>query len=84
MSTIAFRIDNELKQQFTKITNNIGIDSSTALRFFINKVVKNPDIIKINLDEDLLSDVMKIGENSFSEVWDNKEDDIYSKLYKNA
>jgi hypothetical protein len=54
------------------------------LRFFINKVVENPEIIKMDLDKELLKDVMKIGENSFSEVWDNKEDEIYSKLYKNV
>lgn len=84
MSTISLRIDDNLKQQFNNVTESIGIDSSTALRLLISKVVKNPEIIQLNLDEDLLSDVMKIGENSFSEVWDNKEDDVYSKLYKNV
>lgn len=61
-----------------------GIDSSTAIRLFINKAIENPGIVKFDLDYGLLSDVMKIWENSFSEVWDNKEDDIYSKLYNNA
>jgi len=84
MSTISLRIDENLKQQFNDVTESIWIDSSTALRFLISKVVKNPEIIQLNLDEELLSDVMKIGENSFSEVWNNKDDDIYSKLYKNV
>ena len=84
MSTISLRIDEELKEKFYSITESIWIDSSTALRFFINKVVENPEIIKMDLDKELLKDVMKIGENSFSEVWDNKEDEIYSKLYKNV
>ena len=84
MSTISLRIEEDLKQEFYEVTEKIGIDSSTALRFLISKVVKNPEIIQLNLDEELLSDVMKIGESSFSEVWDNKEDDVYSKLYKNV
>jgi len=84
MSTISLRIEDDLKEQFNSITDKIWIDSSTAIRFFIKKVVKNPEIIKMDIDSELLSDVMKIWENSFSEVWDNKEDDIYSKLYKNV
>jgi len=84
MSTIAFRVDDDIKKKFTSITDSAWIDTSTALRIFISKVVKRPEIIRVDLDEDLLWDVMKIGENSFDEVWDNKEDDIYSKLYKNA
>ncbi len=84
MSTISIRIEEELKNQFNEITQKMWIDSSTALRFFISKVVNNPEIIKFDLDEDLLSDLMKIWENSFSEVWDNSQDDIYSKLYKNV
>jgi len=84
MSTISLRIDENLKQQFNDVTESIWIDSSTALRFLISKVVKNPEIIQLNLDKELLSDVMKIWENSFSEVWDNKDDDVYSKLYKNV
>ncbi len=84
MSTISIRIDEELKNQFYEVTSKMWIDSSTALRLFITKVVKNPNIIKFDLDEDLLSDFMKIGENSFNEVWDNNQDDVYSKLYKDV
>jgi addiction module RelB/DinJ family antitoxin len=54
MSTIAFRIEEDIKNQFSEITEKLGINSSTALRIFINKVIKTPEIIKIDLDNDLL------------------------------
>jgi len=84
MSTISVRIDEEIKNKFSDAMEKSGIDSSTAIRLFINKAIENPSIVKFDLDQKLLSDVMKIWENSFSEVWENKEDDIYSKLYNNA
>ena len=84
MSTIAFRIDEDKKNEFDSIVDSIWMDSSTVLRFFVNKVIKNPGIIKMDIDENLMNEVMQIWENSFSDVWDNQDDDIYSKLYKNA
>ena len=84
MSTISFRVDEKIKKKFSEVMDQAWIDSSTALRFFITKAIENPNMVKLNLDEELLFDVMKIWENSFTEVWDNKEDDIYSKLYNNA
>ena len=52
MSIISFRIDEELKNKFYKITSDMWIDSSTALRFFINKVVEDPDTIKFDLKKE--------------------------------
>lgn len=54
MATISFRIDEETKKKFEEVTNNMWIDTSTALRFFINEIIKNPDILKFDLDEKLL------------------------------
>lgn len=84
MSTISVRIDEEIKNKFSDAMDKSGIDSSTAIRLFINKAIENPSIVKLDLDYGLLSDEMTIWEKSFSEVWDNNEDDIYSKLYNNA
>ncbi len=84
MSTLSFRIDDELKKQFNQVTDEIWIDSSTALRFFVKKLVKNPSIIDLNMDSELNDEIMAMWESSFSEVWDNLEDDIYSKLYNNV
>ena len=46
MSTIAFRIEEDIKNQFSEITEKLGINSSTALRIFINKVIKTNFKIK--------------------------------------
>jgi addiction module RelB/DinJ family antitoxin len=84
MSTISVRIDEEKKKLFHKATQEIGLDASTALRVFIEKFIENNRSIKIDIDNDIMNEVMQIGENSFSEVWENSQDDIYAKLYKNV
>ncbi|USN58419.1 MAG: type II toxin-antitoxin system RelB/DinJ family antitoxin [Candidatus Peribacteria bacterium] len=81
MTTISVRINEELKRKFHKVAQDRGVDSSSLLRLFIKKVTEEPSMVKVGLDPDLLSDVMQIGEHSFSEVWDNSEDDVYAKLY---
>lgn len=84
MSTISVRINEEKKRLFHEATQEIGLDASTALRLFIEKFIENNKSIKIDIDNDIMNEVMQIGENSFSEVWDNTQDDIYAKLYKNV
>lgn len=42
--TLQVRIDDELKEEVDKVLNEIGLDTTTAVRIFLKKVVRDQAI----------------------------------------
>ena len=52
MAIIQFRVDDNLKEQATKVYDNLGIDLSTALRMFLRRsIMVNGIPFSMTLDE---------------------------------
>ena len=58
MSTIAIRVDDELKEKATELYKELGLDMSTAVKVFLTQSVKTRSIpfeIKDSSADDLLN-----------------------------
>lgn len=40
-TSMCFRVDEELKQEFSEVCNNLGLNMSTALTIFMKAMVRN-------------------------------------------
>lgn len=57
MSTIAIRVDDELKEKATELYKELGLDMSTAVKLFLTQSVKTRSIpfeIKDSSADDLI------------------------------
>ena len=43
-TTISLRIDYETKEEFRKIVENMGLDTSSAIKMYIKQVIKDKKI----------------------------------------
>ncbi len=58
-TTFSIRINNDLKTSFLSKTKERGLDWSTIIRHFMEKFNSNPDIIQINIDDNIFDDLFE-------------------------
>ncbi len=72
MTTITFKVDDEMKKEVTELYKSMGLDLSTALRLFIKQSLVTrsiPFVIKADELTPVLDDVVK-GVNMSEEFTD--------------
>ena len=77
MTTITFKVDDEMKKEATELYKSMGLDLSSALRLFIKQSLVTrsiPFVIKADELTPVLDDVKEFfGDEDFSE---------YEKVFK--
>lgn len=79
MSTINVRVDAKLKEESTKIFEELGLDMSTAIKIYLNQVVKKKAIpFDLTLEKSqfelALDDIINGREETFSNLSDLMKD----------
>ncbi len=72
MTTITFKVDDEMKKEATELYKSMGLDLSSALRLFIKQSLVTrsiPFVIKVDELTPVLDDVVK-GVNMSEEFTD--------------
>ena len=71
MTTITFKVDDEMKKEATELYKSMGLDLSSALRLFIKQSLVTrsiPFVIKVDELTPVLDDVKEFfGDEDFSE-----------------
>lgn len=73
-TTFSIRLDDKLKKSFLEKTKSKWIDGSVLIRYFMQKVSFNPDIIKFDIEEEIFNDLFS------NKTTKNKLEKISSKL----
>lgn len=57
-TTFSIRVDEELKKSFLESAKSRGVDWSVLLRLFMQKISQNPNILKLDFEDDLFDSLL--------------------------
>lgn len=88
---IQFRVDEKLKQDASKVYEDLGLDLSSAIKLFLKKTIKLKKLpFSINTDEDVLEEQIRMNKELALKELDSLElkvssdidekDEIYNAL----
>ena len=58
-TTFSIRLDNELKTTFLSKTKEKWLDWASIIRHFMEKFTSNPDIVKLDIDDNIFDDLFQ-------------------------